>query len=227
MRSTSGYTYMFQLTPPRGGDRYIRTSAPQREVSTHAPARGRPNFSKRLPISAVAFQLTPPRGGDRIQLPRRVRPQRVSTHAPARGRPVRAPRSRAGYRRFNSRPREGATAVCCCFRFTVPCFNSRPREGATPYHRLPAPPPPCFNSRPREGATRRRSRPMAAKSRFQLTPPRGGDPDGQVAGEPAVVSTHAPARGRPGYPPTDGVQDEFQLTPPRGGDSRRNWSRTQ
>ena len=120
---------MFQLTPPRGGDlpgalgpqskrsfnSRPREGATRGElriealgpVSTHAPARGRPNLHHWI---------------DGANL--------VSTHAPARGRQGYHVASPSWWRFQLTPPRGGDTSSGRKGRRAV-SFNSRPREGAT------------------------------------------------------------------------------------------------
>ena len=167
---------LFQLTPPRGGDRGEKSRRWPRQRFQLTPPRGGDVKDRRGKAVMAWFQLTPPRGGDKVlsdlrrrDIPFQLTPPRggdtfsqnfeknfkgVSTHAPARGR----------------------RRICGPRSALIPGFNSRPREGATPRSE------PCpstssrFNSRPREGATILDTDP-SRRSR---------------------VSTHAPARGRPG-----------------------------
>ena len=98
----------------------------------------------------------------------------VSTHAPARGR-LQAPSLPApGDVGFNSRPREGATAVETERARASEVFQLTPPRGGDAW-RPPGP---------------------SASSGFQLTPPRGGDVTFCVSALRRGVSTHAPARGR-------------------------------
>ena len=164
---------MFQLTPPRGGDLAIRRPGPPSSpVSTHAPARGRRGLADARSRDCL-FQLTPPRGGD-----------------------LRRCRLGAARLSFNSRPREGATAIRRPGPPSSPVSTHAPARGRPIHAWITVRQSSCFNSRPREGATMGRG------------PGRRG----------AGVSTHAPARGRRRSPAGSRWSGPFQLTPPRGGD---------
>ena len=139
---------------------------------------------------------------------------KVSIHAPARGRPEHGPQSRI-LPRFNPRPRAGATHRIAGGPSADEFQSTPPRGGDVPrlhairqvqvsIHapargRLPAlskrKDARCFNPRPRAGATYAGIRP-AGGAMFQSTPPRGGDHRPSAAAGEAIVSIHAPARGR-------------------------------
>ena len=194
----TGDTQMFQLMPPRGGnhfalDHHIAHSG----VSTHAPARGQ---SSPTSLSADTLKVSthaPARGQSSKRATRICNSTGVSTHAPARGQ-SRQPRWE--FRRaicFNSCPREGAISVVSPLLIRSSFgFNSCPREGAIFLH--------CILSK--------------RLNKFQLMPPRGGNPrrlvrvfypecfnscprEGAILANLVYnvnenVSTHAPARGQ-------------------------------
>ena len=185
----------FQSTPPRGGDdspgKVLHKSfhfnprplagattpaSGQRKsflISIHAPSRGRPELC-RYSISSKTFQSTPPRGGDEVPLA----PCRIDCD-------------------FNPRPLAGATdlegVLDCDLTISIhaPSRGRRRHTLATLLDRaisIHAP------SRGRLAAVLRRSR----SSRFQSTPPRGGDGGGRFKQQSVVhISIHAPSRGRP------------------------------
>ena len=231
-------------------------------VSTHAPARGR-LLAAPAPVSLSRFQLTPPRGGDLLFFAFRVSPPCFNSR-PREGATAAQIALAGAVCKFQlTPPRGGDCEECGEEIWEADGFNSRPREGATPRHyaggllrpvvsthapargRLSMRPHPGnlrgFNSRPREGATAPRTGSRTA-SRFQLTPPRGGDVQCLICADiPQTVSTHAPARGRLSLPSGQGIRRRvsthapargrparrsaasfraawFQLTPPRGGD---------
>ena len=192
-----------------------------------------------------SFQSTPPRGGDGRPPALHVRAPKVSIHAPARGRRVHGSSS-FQIRRFNPRPREGATG-----EFTAPCpfhqvsihapargrrqpednpvsrpvFQSTPPRGGDrgKYTRWAR--PRGFNPRPREGATPANPGSPAPPFCFNPRPREGATIRAMAVADLFCVSIHAPARGRPFDGSTTTLLITFQSTPPRGGDRRRRWPR--
>ena len=77
---------MFQLMPPRGGNRCQSLAGRKRNhVSTHAPARGQSGYSETRKSAFLCFNSCPREGAiisSAVCLSRRGK---VSTHAPARG----------------------------------------------------------------------------------------------------------------------------------------------
>ena len=98
----------FNPRPREGATRVMKGGDDGKDVSIHAPVKGR-----------------------RQLLPRLVPLFLVSIHAPVKGRQL-PRRASPASRRFNPRPREGATQVVVKCRFALQRFNPRPREGATP-----------------------------------------------------------------------------------------------
>ncbi len=184
---------LFQSTPPRGGDCRLtlplsthtrfnprpRAGATQRatspalpqSVSIHAPARGRP-FTGGATVNVYSFQSTPPRGGD---LPRQPGPagHGVSIHAPARGRHRGEAVFMAEYQ-FQSTPPRGGDVPWRRGAGRAPCFNPRPRAGATPRRARRGPGRAVSIHAPARGRPERPC-PPCGRTRFQSTPPRGGD----------------------------------------------------
>ena len=143
-------------------------------VSIHAPAKGATAGFGHPRSTAVKFQSTPPRRGRRHRRDVKVDGKVVSIHAPAKG-ATQLSRICWRYRkRFNPRPREGATDGAKSDRRPVGVSIHAPAKGAT--RGLPTLPraPACFNPRPREG----------------------GDDEPTILPCPIrSVSIHAPAKG--------------------------------
>ena len=144
---------------------------PGREVSIHAPAKGRHLLGGNTGM-VHEFQSTPPRRGD-----------------PGQG--------QRGHRRerFNPRPREGATPWPISRLRWASCFNPRPREGATHGHAGRQHPDMVSIHAPAKGRLSGSDK-LLAVPLFQSTPPRRGDCDLQHPWWHRDVSIHAPAKGR-------------------------------
>ena len=217
LRRLSG-SRRFQLTPPRGGDHDLPRPGLDPLGFNSRPREGATGPALLVDGATSRFNSRPREGATVGRAQDQASPQ-VSTHAPARG------------RHFSNRLPISAVA----FQLTPPRGGDGRRKPGRDDER-------CFNSRPREGATRT-ARSCGASGTFQLTPPRGGDPSPMWSYVPypkfqltpprggdhfvphcrrlGRVSTHAPARGRPGRPSRSWRGGRFQLTPPRGGDLRR------
>ena len=170
-----------------------------------------------LLLVLICFNSRPREGATgKALLP--AKPVDVSTHAPAKGRLGQADHTARGHSGFNSRPREGATGGSGSTIYRHRSFNSRPREGATGgsgstiyRHR-------SFNSRPREGATAAEDALLLDYFRFNSRPREGATWSRRKRKQQTIVSTHAPAKGRPHPCPARRARFKFQLTPPRRGD---------
>ena len=188
-------------------------------VSIHAPAKGRPQPSRRS-AAALSVSIHAPAKGRRQRFGDSLAVDSVSIHAPAKGRPSSRSPSSSRPGGFNPRPREGATAAMIAdavesitVSIHAPAKGRRrsaashcrgravsihaPAKGRPPASTARIVPRASFNPRPREGATRRCAALQRLDARFQSTPPRRGD-SRIVESEPRLrrVSIHAPAKGR-------------------------------
>ena len=209
----------FQLTPPRGGDEKGTNENHNRMISFNSrPREGATLQSLRTPAVRPSFNSRPREGATvRFEFRRGLR---ISFNSrPREGATKRTGRPRPHRRRFQLTPPRGGDMEGVISTFTTICFNSRPREGAT--RRYPHPPRPSrvsthapargrlyrmpcplstmlFQLTPPRGGDRGVDMIVMMGSAFQLTPPRGGDFSGGKDSTVLWVSTHAPARGRPG-----------------------------
>jgi len=188
----------FQSTPPRRGDasKAKPSLREQAEFQSTPPRRGDDAASSYWSSSAV-FQSTPPRRGD-----------------------CRAAGPACRGKRFNPRPREGATTAAWSVGDHLRFQSTPPRRGDSGRARSMAALPMFQSTPPRRGDMVRRSSLPAPCSRFQSTPPRRGDVSFCASGlsvegfnprpregatlDPVIdtacpgVSIHAPAKGRQG-----------------------------
>ena len=215
----------FRSTPPRGGDRRRAPRHGRARVSIHAPARGR----RRACMDQTGmgeFRSTPPRGGDggRRQVRRDLG---VSIHAPARGRPSAEPAEPPRPARFRSTPPRGGDSRSRACGGSRRSFDPRPREGAT-WHLDAHGAIGEFRSTPPRGGDPRRGSPGCGSARFDPRPREGATTGHSVADRKAIVSIHAPARGRLAAADARPWRRMFRSTPPRGGDANipSRWSTT-
>ena len=189
----------------------------RRQVSIHAPAKGRLDRARLGPTARISFnprpregatlhrmtscrarqrfQSTPPRRGDLAVEAMRLRIRSFQSTPPRRGDRVDVD-ARDVWHGFNPRPREGATSPADGSDAAGAVSIHAPAKGATSTGQArTVTPVQCFNPRPREGATVSCAS-ASIGDRFQSTPPRRGDAYGA-----SWLST------------------AFQSTPPRRGDS--------
>ena len=191
---------VFQSTPPRRGDWHGSPVAGYgRAFQSTPPRRGDARGAERRRLVPSWFQSTPPRRGDRSAGSTTVRPWLRFQSTPPRRGDCRARRGPHRRRRFNPRPREGAT--------------SQPRHAieldSVSIHA------------PAKG---RRVGDWHRRSRFQSTPPRRGD--GTDLQRRCDVSIHAPAKGRqPSMRPYRPWRTRFNPRPREGATARpgRSW----
>ena len=122
----------FQLTPPRGGRRYLhRAHAPHVRGFNSRPREGGDRFLSSVTFGPPVSTHAPARGatgdqliGDALQI------LDVSTHAPARGATGLSPsRRRISASRFQLTPPRGGRRRRSPGGPVLGGFNSRPREG--------------------------------------------------------------------------------------------------
>ena len=190
-----------------------------KEISIHAPLRGRPRKPQRS-WGCPRFQSTPPCGGDGRLPP--VYPGRpdfnprplagatqapespealsgISIHAPLRGR-LGDGSPDCQHHDFNPRPLAGATLTVFLCSEIRPHFNPRPLAGATAGEHPVGVSPFDFNPRPLAGATAVRPR---------ISPGAG-------------ISIHAPLRGRLTTEMPLRHIKHFNPRPPCGGDGKKD-----
>jgi len=164
--------WMFQSTPPRGGDNKVGELAEWDDVSIHAPARGRletgstntrfAGFNPRPRAGATAGACTLSRGTACFN----PRPRAGATFCgffhpfrsvfqstPPRGGDPRPEAKRKDVACFNPRPRAGATSPPRCSLFPSPVSIHAPARGRRNGCGRDRNQIYCFNPRPRAGAT--------------------------------------------------------------------------
>ena len=230
----------FRSAPPRGGDtRIIGMVVHHLRVSIRAPARGR-HRAERSSSGSPSVSIRAPARGRHAQVVRVDPDVTVSIRAPARGRHGSAERRLDVFRRFDPRPREGATR-CSSRRPPSLLFRSAPPRGGDLARGADYGTRNGFDPRPREGATKKSYTSCMACS-FRSAPPRGGDrrsgwmraARGCFDPRPREGATtlarlatggsvfrSAPPRGGDRRPPRLAQADRFRSAPPRGGDSPR------
>ena len=190
-----------------------------REISIHAPLRGRPIFCR---FDAAHVQNFNPRplAGATFLLPCASFPGHISIHAPLRGRPRSVGSLRSSSVYFNPRPLAGATVASMRYRVGVYVFQSTPPCGGDPGRRVMTPQQKPisihaplrgrpftfvhqrntnhdFNPRPLAGATYYDDF-TAHEHRISIHAPLRGRPNKTpVMIDSVTISIHAPLRGRP------------------------------
>ena len=234
----SSLTYHFNPRPHAGATwKEVPRCQEDIDISIHAPMRGRRSPGS-VHLQGGRFQSTPPCGGDpscHLQVVEagnfNPRPHAGATTARRQPTPLRPdfnPRPHAGAtNRTAADPHVGHISIHAPMRGrrvpkrkdrNLPYFNPRPHAGATPWLLSSWPSARNFNPRPHAGATFRPILGFIAQAGFQSTPPCGGDDQGLKPFSAALISIHAPMRGRPLRMRHSRVLRRFQSTPPCGGD---------
>ena len=186
--------WIFQSTPPCGGDFFIAPlpDGPhdfnprplagatrfspcfdvRQVISIHAPLRGRPNFP-RSRFALGVFQSTPPCGGDQITYSRQ-KMSCISIHAPLRGRRT---VQNIGYLYQH-------ISIHAPLRGRLKTYPIPQYRGKISIH----------------------------------APLRGRQSPDRYNPKSSAISIHAPLRGRPSGAFRHGASEQFQSTPPCGGD---------
>ena len=187
-------------------------------VSTHAPARGRRGLLQSLSDAAERFNSRP-REGATVRTHTAAHWWIVSTHAPARGRPRSAPARKWDLTVSTHAPARGRRGGRYQHERGYEFQLTPPRGGDRELGCVAIDDGPMFQLTPPRGGDKEGLDMVTLPKLFQLTPPRGGDHPPPEVRPQFPVSTHAPARGR--QPPVERafiMRTAFQLTPPRGGD---------
>jgi len=188
---------MFQSTPPRRGDIPLVPDPLRGDlVSIHAPAKGRPASPPAIGSPKCAFQSTPPRRGDPY-----------------------SPGATLLLKRFNPRPREGATGAGGQCRANKKVSIHAPAKGRHLARVANAEPTKSFNPRPREGATRPPGSFSRRCSRFNPRPREGATPLSAVVTCFWWSFNPRPREGATfSFDALVQILGLFQSTPPRRGD---------
>ena len=189
-------SFLFQSTPPQGGDENQLDHRVLVSGFNPRPAGGRLRFSSHH-LQSLQFQSTPPQGG---------RPP-AAYHPP-------------DHHRVSSTPPQGGRRIVLAPFQPLDSFNPRPRRGATSAPRLPAGSKTVSIHAPAGGATFFASF-LIVPMIVSIHAPAGGrrgDPRSGCRME--HVSIHAPAGGATLTGVSVLTTYMFQSTPPQGGRRR-------